>query len=185
MVLLSWQSAWGSNYRPDLCEKFVRIIVQESEYTWGLNAEWWTVGGQIEHESACKEWITAPDEGRGLGQFMDATAKILQKREPRLQELSIQPCPYDPAWSIRAVVLFDNWLMARTSCPGWYFILRAYNGGFLINKEIARAGSCNIKSVEACCRRKLQPLDMCKINISYPITIGKLAKKWRKRYVYP
>ncbi len=142
--------------------------------------------GQIEQESRCDEGVTAFDGGMGLGQFMPDTAEWVQEKEAALREISIEPSPYDPRWSIRALILYDRRLSGIVKCHGWYFALRAYNGGAgAMNREIARAGSCEFNAVEDACRRKVirlkngKPLDMCTVNIGYPYLIEKKGKKYR------
>lgn len=119
----------------------------------------------------------------GLGQFMPETAEWLYARERDLREIKFNP--YDPAWSIRALILYDEWLYGRTSCKGWYFAFRAYNGGAgLLNKEISKAKSCNPFFVERHCSRKVltlkngKKLSLCDVNTEYPYLIFTKAKKY-------
>jgi hypothetical protein len=138
--------------------------------------------GQIEQESLCKEGATAFDGGMGLGQFMPSTAEWFHEREEALQDLEYNP--YDPKWSIRALVLYDKWLYKRTTCNSWYFAFRAYNGGLgNLKKEIRNADSCEIFMVESFCNRKVlklnkTTLDFCKVNIEYPYLIHKRSEKY-------
>ena len=143
--------------------------------------------GQIEVESNCKEGITAFDGGMGLGQFMPDTAEWMQKREKALQDISAQASPYSPAWSIRALILYDKWLYDSAHCQGWYFAFRSYNGGVgLLNKDITKAGCCDQAKVERACKRKViklksgSLLDMCQVNISYPAKILKAGDKYER-----
>ncbi len=142
--------------------------------------------GQIEQESRCEEGVTAFDGGAGLGQFMPATAEWLHERERALREISTEPSPYDPRWSIRAVILYDDWLYGVVVCKEWLYAFRAYNGGAaLLNKEIERAGTCDTRAVETACRRKVlilksgKKLDLCAVNIDYPRRIAARGEKYR------
>jgi hypothetical protein len=152
----------------------------------GFDAPHQNFMGQIETESNCNSSVTAFDGGMGLGQFMPDTAEWMQKREKDLRDISAKPNAYNPQWSIRALILYDKWLYTYCTCPGWYFTFRGYNGGVgLLNKEIKKAGSCNqVKIEEACKRKVLQlksgPLDMCKVNITYPAKITKAGKKYER-----
>ncbi len=144
--------------------------------------------GQIEQESRCNEGITAFDGGMGLGQFMPETAEKNKKKEMTLRDIAVQPLPYDPQWSIRALILYDRWLYKSTACPGWYYAFRAYNGGVgLMNREIWKAGTCNEAAVEKCCSRKVlhlkqRDLDLCNdVNIPYPRLIFAKAEKYKRR----
>lgn len=142
--------------------------------------------GQIEQESRCREGVTAFDGGMGLGQFMPATAKWIHDREDALQEISVKPMPYDARWNIRAMILYDWRLFNSGMCPGWYFAFRSYNGGQgNLNKEIRRAGSCEISQVEKQCARKRirlksgSILDFCTVNIEYPYLVYRKGEKYK------
>jgi hypothetical protein len=182
ILLLFLVDAWGSNV-VDVCLKYERQIIMESSYTFGMDAPWWLFMGQIEQESRCNSGITAFDGGMGLGQFMPETAEWMQERESRLKELGYDP--YDPAWSIRALILYNHWLHQQTKCKGWYYMFRAYNGGAgILNKEISRAGCCDEHSVELACKRKVTKykwgvLDNCIVNCKYPIEIDKKGRKYK------
>jgi len=174
MLLLSLLLPWDCSAL-DRCLKFKNSVIRESRYFIGIDAPWHLFLGQIELESRCNEIITAFDGGMGLGQFMPDTAEWIHEREKALQEISMEPLPYDPRWSIRALILYDRWLYLAVKCHDWYFAFRGYNGGAtMINREIERAGSCEHILVEKECKRKViklktgKLLDMCKVNIAYP-----------------
>lgn len=65
----------------------------------------------------------------GMSQFTPATSQWLQSICPEIGPSD----PWDPNWSVRAVVCYDAWLYARvsgsTECDRWAFSLSAYNGG--------------------------------------------------------
>lgn len=143
--------------------------------------------GQIEIESACNAGVTAFDGGAGLGQFMPATAEWIQDNEAGLQELGDDAMPYDPRWAIRALILYDKRLLEGVACRDWHYAYRAYNGGLTrINREIRAAGSCNYANVAARCDRKVIRLmsggllDMCLVNIEYPLKITAAGRKYRR-----
>lgn len=161
-------------------------MVREARYHIGMDAPYWLFLGQIEQESRCREGATAFDGGAGLGQFMPATARWIHGREDSLWEIAAKPSPCDPRWSIRALILYDRYLYRVTACEGWYFTLRAYNGGAgNLNREIARAGSCDVARVEGmCARRKLRlksgsVLDLCAVNIDYPRQVMRRGERYR------
>jgi hypothetical protein len=168
--------------------KYYPTVIREAHYFVGMDAPHEIFMAKIEQESRCDEGITAFDNGRGLGQFMDETAEWLEEREPALREISIEPHPYDPRWSIRAVILYDKYLYDHTLCTDWYYAERAYNGGLtLLNKEITRAGTCNRKAVEAQCKRRIlalkngKKLDLCRdVNIPYYYLIEAKAEKYKR-----
>ena len=186
MLLLFWALPWDCN-AIDRCPKYRAQVIREARYHIGMEAPAYLFMGQIEQESRCDEGITAFDGGAGLGQFMPATAEWIQEREKALQEISIEPLPYDPRWAIRALILYDKWLYSVVVCKGWYFALRAYNGGAgQLNKEIRTAQSCEIFIVEGVCKRKIirfkngKYLDLCRdVNIPYYYLICKKGEKYK------
>jgi len=108
-------------YRPDL--------TREAHFTLGLRAPIDYLAGQIHQESGWRAGVTAFDNGRGLAQFMDPTAKWIAERYPELGE----PQPYDPKWAIRAMVRLDGFnvgkVLADGECDRWGAGLKAYNAG--------------------------------------------------------
>lgn len=95
----------------------------------GLNAPIPAFAAQIHQESTWRADVTAWDNGRGLAQFMDATAETVARNFPELGG----PDPYNPRWAIRAMVRYDAWLLARvkgdTDCQKWAAALKSYNAG--------------------------------------------------------
>lgn len=166
------------------CRKYQPQVIREANYHIGVDAPAHYFMGQIEQESRCNEGVTAFDGGMGLGQFMPQTAEWIQGREKSLQELSYNP--YDPKWSIRALVLYDRWLYQKTACEGWYYAFRSYNGGLgNLKKEITCAGDCVQENIESCCKRRIlklkkSMLDLCKVNIEYPYLIFKRSEKYAR-----
>ena len=191
LLALAWHCEADSTI--NRCLKYKRTVIREANYYIGLNKQCLDgvpvsacLMAQIEQESQCKADITAFDGGMGLGQFMPSTAEWMQEiRLPALSEISDTAQPYNPQWAIRALVLYDSWLYTQADCVGWYFAFRGYNGGIgLLNKEIARAKSCEARKVESVCKRKVirmkngNLLDMCNVNIKYPNEIFNKAKKY-------
>jgi soluble lytic murein transglycosylase-like protein len=200
MLLLSSLFAWdcsrelraesGELKTINRCLKYQALVIRESRYHIGMDAPAHLFMGQIEQESRCDEGITAFDGGMGLGQFMPDTAEWIQEKEKALKEISVEPSPYDPRWSIRALILYDRWLYGVVICKGWYFAFRGYNGGAgRLNKEIKAADSCEIYLVERACKRKViklksgKSLDMCKVNIEYSPLIYQKAEKYDREGV--
>lgn len=168
------------------CKKYRAQVIREARYHIGPAAPYWLFLGQIEQESRCREGVTAFDGGAGLGQFMPATARWIHGREDSLREIAARPSPYDPRWSIRALIVYDRYLSGVVSCEGWYYVFRAYNGGQgILNREIRRAGSCDQGAIERQCRRKVirlrngSLLDLCEVNIEYPARIEARGEKYR------
>lgn len=109
--------------------QYRRLLTQEAQAVYGLNAPMPMFAGQIKQESGWRADVTAWDNGRGLAQFMDATAKQVSRSFPELGA----PAPYSPAWAVRAMVRYDGWIRDRvkgdTACDRWAASLKGYNAG--------------------------------------------------------
>ena len=104
-------------------------LIRTAQAEWGLDAPSATFAAQIHQESTWRESITAPDDGRGLAQFMDGTATWLVKRYPALGQAD----PYNPAWAMRAMVRYDRHLFDQVQgvdvCQRMGAALKGYNAG--------------------------------------------------------
>lgn len=114
---------------PSAALKYRPTLTREAQFVYGLNAPIPMFAGQIHQESTWRENITAPDLGRGLAQTMDATADQISRSFPELGK----PDPYNPVWSIRALLRYDGWIYKRvkgdTECDRWAATLKGYNAG--------------------------------------------------------
>lgn len=79
--------------------------------------------------SSWRPGITAPDDGRGLAQFMDGTASWLVQRYPALGKAD----PYNPAWAMRALVTYNRHIYLQVQgadeCQRMAAALKGYNAG--------------------------------------------------------
>ncbi|HTD05867.1 lytic transglycosylase domain-containing protein, partial [Undibacterium sp.] len=125
LLVLCINAAWAA----DLCPQYRATLTREAQAIYGLNAPIPMLAGQIRQESGCRADVTAWDDGRGLAQFMDGTARQVSKSFPELGA----PDPYSPIWAIRALVRYDNWLYQRVqgenACERWAATLKSYNAG--------------------------------------------------------
>ena len=104
-------------------------LVKSAHAFWGLDAPVATFAAQVQAES----WWNPKDKSavgaQGLAQFMPATAKWLPQVVPAVGNAD----PWNPAWSLRALVAYDKWLWDRAvavnDCERMAFTLSAYNGG--------------------------------------------------------
>jgi soluble lytic murein transglycosylase-like protein len=73
---------------------------------------------------------TFASRGKGMAQFMPATANWIAEQYP--DDLG-NAQPTNPSWAIRALVQYDFWLYtrirAKNACERLAFTLSAYNGG--------------------------------------------------------
>lgn len=113
----------------DNCTRFSALVVRESQAVHGPNAPAPRYMAQIAQESGCRPDITAWDNGRGLAQFMDGTAKMIPALCPGIGPVA----PYDPRWAVRAMICYDVWLGKRvqgmTECQSVAAALKGYNAG--------------------------------------------------------
>jgi len=114
---------------PQAALRYRSQLTREAQFVHGLDAPVPMFAAQIEQESGWRPGITAWDNGRGLAQFMDPTADTIVRLYPELQT----PQPYNPAWAIRALVRYDQWIWKQvkgdTACDHWAASLKGYNAG--------------------------------------------------------
>jgi len=131
----NWQDFHPSGYIPSKAKAYKSQLRRAAEYAFGLEAPVALFAGQIHQESHWNEKAQSPYAG-GLAQFTPDTADWIADIYP--QELEGQAAPYSPKWAIKALVLYDKYLLekieARTGrclprCDHWAMALAAYNGG--------------------------------------------------------
>lgn len=114
---------------PPTALRYRADLQREGQFVFGLRAPTPTFAAQIEQESGWKPDITAWDNGRGLAQFMDPTAKWASEKFADLGPAD----PYNPKWAMRALVRLDAYNIAHvkgaTPCDTWGAGLKAYNAG--------------------------------------------------------
>jgi len=178
-LLLSFSGSLLASKLEIKCLRYMPLVIREARY-YNCENYFHIFMGQIEQESGCNEIAKSVDDGKGIAQFIDITADWIHKRNSKLQEMSDKPLPYNPKWAIRAMIYYNLRLYEKTKCKGWYFALRAYNGGLSqINKEIVCADSCEQDKVEKCCSRAKK---YCEINIQYPYKVFERAEKYKKYF---
>jgi soluble lytic murein transglycosylase-like protein len=115
---------------PDVPVLYRLMVEREAADVWGINAPTARIAGQIHQESL---WDPEAQSryADGMAQFTPATAEWIAKLFPRqLGDFD----PMDPAQAVRAMVIYDHWLLqqlpdAATECDRWAFALSSYNGG--------------------------------------------------------
>ena len=128
VLLLVPMLALAQDLPPPTALKYRADLTREAHFMFGLTAPIDFLAGQIQQESGWRPGITAYDNGRGLAQFMDPTAKWVAQKY-KLGE----PQPYNPLWAIRAMTRLDSFnvtaVLANTDCDRWGAGLKAYNAG--------------------------------------------------------
>ena len=115
---------------PTDAEQYRRELTRIAHAEWGLDAPVATFAAQVHQESRWKFNARSPVGAQGLGQVMPSTATWLAQLFPRtLGKVE----PYNPTWSLMALVSYDRWLAdrikARTVCEQAAMVLSSYNGG--------------------------------------------------------
>jgi soluble lytic murein transglycosylase-like protein len=108
--------------------RYQRDLIRNSRAVWGLDAPVATFAAQIHQESRWRPDARSPVGAQGLAQFMPATSEwisgVYKWDEPQ---------PYNPAWAMRALVTYDQWIWQRIKanddCQRMAMTLSAYNGG--------------------------------------------------------
>lgn len=115
---------------PEAAKAHQRTLTRTAYAYWGLDAPVATFAAQIHQESSWRIDARSPAGAEGLAQFMPATSEWFASINPR--DLTIAQ-PYNPAWAMRAQVLYNRWLYNRITaadaCNRMAFTLSAYNGG--------------------------------------------------------
>jgi len=170
-------------------------VVREVHFTWGVQQPVAVFFAQLHQESA---WHAAARSryASGLAQFTPGTARAAQTRFATLQTLCADAagCPLQPAWAIRALVLWDRFLyqhrnLVQQAEERWGFTLADYNGGpGWINREILycrQFGTCDptryFGEVQWACGRST-PARVpwaCAENRQYP---AQILYRWRPLY---
>jgi soluble lytic murein transglycosylase-like protein len=114
---------------PEASVRYRAALHREAAQRFGLAAPVARLAAQLHQESGWRPDARSPF-AEGLAQFTPATAEWIAGAFPR----ELAPADtWDPAWSIRALVIYDAWLLARvrgaTDCDRWAKTLAAYNGG--------------------------------------------------------
>jgi soluble lytic murein transglycosylase-like protein len=129
LLILATLYSCTNVHAADPALQYRSTLVREAQAVYGLGAPVPMLAGQIRQESGWRAGVTAWDNGRGLAQFMDATAQQVARSYPELGK----PDPYNPRWAIRALVRYDLWIYDRvkgdTPCQRWAAALKGYNAG--------------------------------------------------------
>lgn len=128
-LLLLLALAASAQVIPAAAHQYRHELIREAQFIFGLRAPVPMLAAQIEQESSWRAGVTAWDNGRGLAQFMDPTARFIAEYHPELGP----PDPYNPRWAIRAMVRLNKFNYERVQgqdpCHRWAAALKAYNAG--------------------------------------------------------
>lgn len=128
-VMGLWPLPSAANAVPDAAKQYRRLLVRTAHAHVGLDAPIATYAAQIHQESWWNPRAKSYMGAAGLAQFMPATAEWMGDIDKGLVGADV----YSPSWALRAMVVYDAWLLARvtgaTPCDEWAMVLSSYNGG--------------------------------------------------------
>jgi len=147
-------------------------LVRTSRAVWGMDAPVAVFAAQIHQESAWNHRAVSKVGAAGLAQFMPGTTKWIGTLDPQLAARE----PYNPAWAMRALVFYDQWLFERAPAryeafDRMWVALRGYNGGLgHWQAEAAASGAAKPTrlQVDKACGRARRSAAHCPENLGYP-----------------
>lgn len=115
---------------PAEAQQYRRDLTRIAQAEWGLDAPVATFAAQVHQESRWRFNAKSPVGAQGLGQVMPSTSVWLAELFPdTLGNVE----PYNPTWSLIALVSYDRWLAdrikGRDACERHAMVLSSYNGG--------------------------------------------------------
>ena len=115
---------------PVAADQYRRELTRIVQAEWGVDGPVAVFAAQVHQESRWRFSAKSPVGAQGLGQVMPSTATWLAQVFP---ETLGNVEPYNPAWSLMALVSYDRWLAdritARNTCEQFAMVLSSYNGG--------------------------------------------------------
>lgn len=147
-------------------------LIRTAHAVWGMDAPVAVFAAQVHQESAWKPGAVSQVGAQGLAQFMPGTTTWIATLDAELANKE----PFNPAWALRALVTYDQWLYARapdrySSHDRMWVALRGYNGGLGHWQAEARASGVREPSrvqVDAACGTARRARLHCKENLGYP-----------------
>jgi len=168
---------------PAAAERHRALLTREAQRQFGLDAPVARLAAQVHQESAWRADARSPVGAQGLAQFMPGTSAWIAEIYPA--ELGAGPAPYSPAWSLRALAVYDRHLLARvqghTPCDRWWFALRSYNGGLGHIRAESRHATDPLDrhAVDAACGTARRSVKHCPENTGYP---RRILLRWEPLY---
>lgn len=157
---------------PQAAQQYRPLLTRTAHAVWGLNAPVAVFAAQVHQESAWRPGAVSDVGAQGLAQFMPATTRWISSIDPALAAQQ----PFNVAWALRALVVYDLWLYERTPVrytprDRMWVALRSYNGGLgHWQKEAAVSGTAQPSraQVDAACGQARRAAVHCKENLGYP-----------------
>lgn len=157
---------------PQQAQPYRSLLVRTARSVWGLDAPVAVFAAQVHQESGWRPDAVSHVGAAGMAQFMPATSAWIATVDPALAANQ----PFSPAWSLRALVRYDQLLYRQTPAnytprDRMWVALRAYNGG--LGHWQAEARSTGLRQptreqVDASCGMARRAALHCRENLDYP-----------------
>lgn len=157
---------------PPAAQQHRALLTRTAHAVWGLDAPIAVFAAQVHQESGWRPDAVSRVGAAGLAQFMPATSRWISTTDAQLRDNQ----PFNPAWALRALVLYDRQLFQRA--PAHYsardrmwVALRGYNGGEgHWRAEAATTGLTRPTrdQVDAACGKARRAALHCHENLGYP-----------------
>lgn len=170
-------------YKKNSCRNYASYLESYSSKIIAEDFPYWYLMGQDYQESNCR-FIISND---GIGS--ESPAQITWRWwKNYLKPYGVYNVRTIPNFT-KAQVLIMNKLIKKAQSKGYkplWVSFQAYNGGWLVLKEIKRAGTTKHNLVKYSCRRRVvhfgngQSKSACDINYEYPVLIEKHTNRFYK-----
>lgn len=157
---------------PHAANAYRADLTRVARSVWGLDAPVAVFAAQVHQESAWRPGAVSHVGAAGLAQFMPATSRWIGDIDLELRSNQ----PFNPAWAMRALVVYDLHLYERTPVrytprDRMWVALRAYNGGLGHWQQEARSTGLREPTstqVDAACGKARRSPKHCAENLGYP-----------------
>lgn len=172
LIVLALVACQARAQVPAAANAYRAELTRVSRSVWGLDAPVAVFAAQVHQESAWRPGAVSHVGAAGLAQFMPATSRWIGDIDPELGSNQ----PFNPAWAMRALVVYDLHLYERTPkryspADRMWVALRGYNGGQgHWNAEAASTGLAQPTraQVDAACGKARRSPKHCAENLGYP-----------------
>lgn len=150
--------AWAQQV-PPAAARYRGELTRQARLVFGFDAPVALLAAQVHQESAWR-LDARSSYAHGLAQFTPATADWIGGLDPLLAGAETG----NPAWALRALAVYDRWLLDRVPdrgnvCGRWIGTLRAYNGGLgWVQREAKSGQPCpTFRSLASCAENHHYP----------------------------
>lgn len=162
------------------CKQYAHDVKRFHNWYFGIDFPSEYSVAQLHKESLCRNHILSSD-GIGSEGPAQITFRVWKKQ---LEDAGITEIKTIPN-HLKAQAYINHACYEQAACKRLWVMYQIYNGGGLVNAEIARAGECDwTKAYRACKRRDIvfgnrQKRNACDINYEYSLKIYEIAEAYR------